>query len=181
MNPSNPNRSVLIRDSVDADCARIQAIYAHHVQNGSASFELEAPSLPEIIERRANVLQNGFPYLVATLDGQVLGYAYANLFRTRPAYRFTVEDSIYLDPGAVGKGIGKRLLNTLLSRCEAAGCRQMIAVIGDSANTASISLHAALGFRFAGVLQSSGWKFDRWVDTVLMQRALGDGDAKPAA
>jgi L-amino acid N-acyltransferase YncA len=168
----------VIRDSRHEDLARIQAIYAHHVQQGTGSFELEAPSLQEMDARRADVLANGFPWLVAEIDGTVAGYAYANFFRTRPAYRFTVEDSIYIDPQAIGKGIGRRLLDALLARCEAAGCRQMIAVIGDSANVASIALHAAGGFRFAGTMRATGWKFNRWLDTVIMQRELGDCDRR---
>lgn len=174
-------RTIVVRDSTDADLPRIQSIYAYHVEHGTASFELEPPDLAEMTARRASVLQNGFPYLVATIDGTVVGYAYANFFRTRPAYRFTLENSIYIDQARRGQGIGKRLLAQLLERCEAAGCRQMIAVIGDSANTGSIALHASQGFRFAGVLRSSGWKFNCWLDTVLMQRDLGPGDSKPAA
>ena len=137
----------------------------------------------ELARRHADVLGNGFPYLVACLDGAVVGYAYANHFRTRPAYRFCVENSIYLDPQAIGRGIGKRLMHALIARCEAMGLRQMIAVIGDSGNTASIGLHAACGFRFAGTLRASGWKFDQWLDTVMMQRDLGEGDrsAGPSA
>ncbi len=172
---------ILIRDSSPADLTEIQAIYAHHVLTGTASFELDPPSVQEIADRRDNVLHNGFPYLIATRDAKVVGYAYANFFRTRPAYRFTVENSIYLAAEQMGQGIGKRLLAELIARCEAVGCRQMIAVIGDSANTASIGLHASMGFRFAGVLRSSGWKFNRWLDTVSMQRDLGAGDSGPAA
>ena len=173
-----------IRDSRADDVPVIQAIYAHHVAHGTGSFELEPPSIDEMRRRREDVLANDFPYLVAT-DGahggaRVLGYAYANFFRTRPAYRFTVENSIYLAPDAHGRGIGKRLLLELLRRCEMVGCRQMIAVIGDSANTGSIALHAACGFRFAGTIRSTGWKFDRWLDTVLMQKELGPGDRQPA-
>jgi L-amino acid N-acyltransferase YncA len=172
--------AVMVRDSVDADLPAIQAIYRHHVEHGTGSFELEPPDLAEMTRRRADVLHNGFPYLVAQVDGQVLGYAYANYFRTRPAYRFTVEDSIYIDKDAVGRGIGRALLRELLARCEARGCRQMLAVIGDSANVASIGLHAACGFRFAGVMRASGWKFERWLDTVFMQRDLGPGLTLPA-
>jgi L-amino acid N-acyltransferase YncA len=174
--------SILVRDSRDDDLPRIQTIYSHHVLHGSGSFELEPPDLNEMTSRRAGVLGNGFPYLVAELDGQVMGYAYANFFRTRPAYRFTVEDSVYIDQRAVGNGIGRALLHELLTRCEALGCRQMVAVIGDSANVASIGLHAACGFRFAGVMRATGWKFERWLDTVMMQRELGAGfsEAPPA-
>jgi len=171
---------VLIRDSVETDLDEIQRIYAHHVRHGSASFELEPPDRAELARRRLYVIDNGFPYLVAELGGQVLGYAYVNFFRTRPAYRFSVENSIYIDESYRGLGLGRRLLDALIVQAEAAGARQMLAVIGDSANTASIGLHAACGFRFAGVLQASGWKFDRWIDTVLMQRALGPGALQPA-
>jgi L-amino acid N-acyltransferase YncA len=170
------NPSILIRDSVQTDIPAIQSIYAHHVRFGSASFELEPPDADEIARRRADVLTNGFPYLVAEYAGQVSGYAYVNFFRTRPAYRFSVENSIYVDEAVRGQGLGRRLLQALIERAEQAGARQMIAVIGDSANTASIGLHAACGFRFSGVLHASGWKFGRWIDTVLMQRRLGEGD-----
>jgi L-amino acid N-acyltransferase YncA len=175
-----PEDDLRIRDSLADDLPALQAIYAHHVRHGTGSFELEPPSPDEMRRRRDDVLANGFPYLVATEEAAVLGFAYANFFRARPAYRFTVENSIYLAPGAHGRGIGKRLLQALLARCEAAGCRQVIAVIGDSANTGSIALHAACGFRFAGTLRSTGWKFDRWLDTVLMQKELGPGDRTPA-
>lgn len=177
--PSADRAAVSIRESRDADLQAVQAIYAHHVLHGAASFELEPPDVDEIRRRHAEVLRNGFPYLVAECSGVVLGYAYASHFRTRPAYRFTVEDSIYIDRDAVGRGIGRALLAELIARCEAGGWRQMIAVIGDSGNVASIGLHAACGFRFAGVMRASGWKFGRWVDTVLMQRELGEGFAGP--
>lgn len=167
-----------IRDSRSDDLPAIQAIYAHHVIHGTGSFELEAPSVDEMARRRADVLGNGLPYLVAERGGRVVGYCYANLFRTRPAYRFYVEDSIYVDAREIGRGIGRQLLDRLIVRCTDAGRTQMLAVIGDSANTASIALHANCGFRFAGVLRASGWKFDRWLDTVFMQRELGAGDAR---
>jgi L-amino acid N-acyltransferase YncA len=174
-----------IRESQPGDMPAIHAIYAHHVLHGTGSFELEPPSVDEMRRRRDDVLGNRFPYLVVTehggSDARVLGYAYVNFFRTRPAYRFTVENSIYLAPDAHRRGLGKALLLELLRRCEAAGCRQVVAVIGDSANTGSIALHAACGFRFAGTIRSTGWKFDQWLDTVLMQRELGPGDRKPAA
>lgn len=176
-----PPPPLAVRDSADADLPAIAGIYAHHVRHGTGSFELDAPTVDEMARRRADVLGNGFPYLVACdPDGRVLGYAYANFFRLRPAYRFTVEDSIYVAQEARGRGVGRRLLAELLARCEARGCRQMLAVIGDSANTASIALHAASGFRFAGTLRSTGWKFDRWLDTVIMQRELGAADREPA-
>jgi phosphinothricin acetyltransferase len=172
--------AVQVRDSHDDDLSAIQAIYARHVREGGGSFELEPPDLVEMMRRRADVLRNGFPYLVAEAqepgNEQVVGYAYANFFRLRPAYRFTVENSIYIDPAAQGRGVGRLLLAELVARCEALGLHQMIAVIGDSGNTASIALHAACGFRFAGLLRASGWKFERWRDTVLMQRELGSGD-----
>lgn len=169
-----------LRDSRDDDVAVIQAIYAQHVRHGTGSFELEPPGEAEMHARRADVLKNGFPHLVAEVDGEVVGFAYVNWFRTRPAYRFTVEDSIYVAQGRVGGGIGRRLLEELVTRCEAMGCRQMIAVIGDSANTGSIAVHARCGFRFAGTMRSTGWKFDRWLDTVFMQRELGAADREPA-
>ena len=172
----------LIRDSRDDDVAAIQSVYAHHVLHGTGSFELEPPSADEMRTRREAVLQAGFPYLVAEeAGGRVLGYAYANHFRTRPAYRFTVEDSVYVAEEARGTGVGRRLLVALVARCELAGCRQMLAVIGDSYNTASIALHARCGFRFAGTMRATGWKFDRWLDTVIMQKELGAADREPAA
>jgi phosphinothricin acetyltransferase len=167
---------IAIRDSRDDDLAAIHAVYAHHVLHGTASFELDPPDPDEMARRRADVLANGFPYLVAERDGRVVAYAYANYFRTRPAYRFMVENSIYVGHDAVGQGVGRPLLEALIARCEAAGCRQMLAVIGDSANVASIGLHARCGFRFAGVVRASGWKFGRWLDTVFMQRDLGEGE-----
>lgn len=175
--------AIEIRDSHDDDLCAIQAIYACHVREGGGSFELEPPDLVEMMRRRADVLRDGFPYLVAETrepgNLQVVGYAYATFFRLRPAYRFTVENSIYIDPAAQGRRVGHLLLAELVARCETLGLHQMIAVIGDSANTASIALHAACGFRFAGLLRASGWKFDRWLDTVLMQRELGSGDRAP--
>ena len=171
----------VLRDSHDGDVPAIQAIYAHHVRHGTGSFELEPPGVDDMRARRADVLANGFPYLVAEAGGRVLGYAYANFFRTRPAYRFTVEDSVYVAEDVRGTGIGRRLLVALAARCELAGCRQMIAIIGDSYNTASIGLHARCGFRFAGTMRATGWKFDRWLDTVIMQKELGAADREPPA
>ncbi len=171
---------LLIRPSTAADLPAITAVYAHAVLHGTGTFELDPPDAPEMARRRADVLDKGLPWLVATSAGQVLGYAYANHFRPRLAYRFCLEDSIYLHETARGKGVGKLLLTELVGRCEAAGARQMLAVIGDSANTGSVAVHAALGFSHTGVLKASGWKFDRWLDVVLMQRALGSGDARPA-
>ncbi len=170
---------LLIRASTDADLATIQAIYAHAVEHGTGTFETEAPSLEEMARRRVEVLSRDLPWLVAESAGQVLGYAYANYFRPRLAYRFCVEDSIYLAPDQQGRGLGRLLLVELMARCEAAGSRQMLAVIGDSANAGSIGVHRALGFEHQGVLKSAGWKFGRWLDVVMMQRALGPGDTTP--
>jgi len=165
-----------VRDSTAADVTTIQAIYAHHVRHGLASFEEEAPSVAELARRRADVLERGLPYLVAEADGAVVGYSYASPYRTRSAYRYTLEDSVYVDERVLGRGIGRALLAATIARCEARGCRQMIAVIGDSANHASIGLHRRLGFALVGTLPAVGFKFGRWVDSVLMQRALGLGD-----
>jgi phosphinothricin acetyltransferase len=173
---------MLLRNATDADLPAITAIYAHWVQHGTGSFELEAPTLEEMSRRRTDVLGKGLPYLVAEVHGRVVGYAYANWFRPRPAYRFTVENSVYVDQDARRSGVARLLLAELVTRCELAGARQMIAVIGDSGNAGSMGLHAALGFRHIGTLQSTGWKFGRWLDTVFMQRALGVGDTEsPAA
>lgn len=166
---------LLIRPSTAADLPAITAIYAHHVDHGTGTFELEAPSQADMALRRDDVLAKGLPWLVAESAGQVLGYAYANHFRPRRAYRFCLENSIYLHPQAQGRGVGRLLLAELLARCEAAGARQMLAVIGDSANGGSIGVHRALGFAHNGVLHAAGWKFGRWLDVVLMQRALGQG------
>lgn len=170
-----PQPRILIRPSVPADLPAIAAIYAWNVLHGTGTFELEAPDLAETSRRRDDVLAKGLPWLVAERGGTVLGYAYANHFRPRPAYRFCLEDSIYLAADAVGRGIGRLLLAELLARCEDAGARQMLAVIGDSANTASIAVHRALGFEPVGTLKSAGWKFERWLDVVLMQKRLGLG------
>lgn len=172
---------VLIRPSSEADLPAIQAIYAHAVLHGTGTFETEVPDEVEMGRRRAEVLSRSLPYLVAEQDGVVLGYAYANYFRPRLAYRFCVEDSIYLAPEAQGRGVGRLLLAELIARCEATGSRQMLAVIGDAQNQGSIGLHRALGFQDAGILKSSGWKFGRWLDVVLMQRQLGLGDSEAAA
>jgi L-amino acid N-acyltransferase YncA len=168
----------LIRDSQQADVAAISAIYAHHVRHGAASFEEEPPSSEEIARRRADVLARGLPYLVAEIDDEVVGYAYASPYRARSAYRFSIENSVYVDHRRHRGGIGRALLTALIARCEAGACRQMIAVIGDSANISSIALHERLGFRMVGTLRAVGFKFGRWVDTVLMQRELGNGDSR---
>ena len=169
---------LLIRPSTADDLAAITEVYGWNVLNGTGTFELEVPDLAEMTRRRDDVLSKGLPWLVAARAGRVLGYAYANHFRPRRAYRFCLEDSIYLAPDAQGQGVGRLLLAELMSQCEARGARQMLAVIGDSANAGSIGLHRRLGFEHTGVLRSSGWKFGRWLDVVVMQRALGDGDTR---
>lgn len=179
--PSPATVSVIIRETSDADIPAIQAIYEHHVLHGSASFELTPPSVDEMRQRRASVLASSLPYLSAEVDGEVVGYAYATLYRPRPAYRFTCEDSVYIKPGMAGAGIGGKLLAALIVRCTAQGWRQMLAVVGDSANAASLALHARNGFHAVGTLRSVGHKFGEWRDTVLMQRQLGEGDATPPA
>ena len=161
-----------VRDSREDDMPAILAIYAHHVLHGAASFEEEPPALVEMTRRRADVLDRGLPYLVAEREGRVVGYSYATPYRARSAYRFTIENSVYVAHALSGAGIGRALLSTLIARCEAGAWRQMIAVIGDSHNAASIGLHAKFGFQPIGTLRAVGFKFGRWVDTVLMQRQL---------
>jgi L-amino acid N-acyltransferase YncA len=165
-----------IRASAPTDVRAIAAIYAHHVRNGLASFEIVPPDGAEIGRRRDSILARGLPYLVAELDREVAGYAYAAPYRERPAYRYTLEDSVYVDPSAARQGLGRALLDSLIGACATLGYRQMVAVIGDSANAASIGLHEACGFARTGLLPSVGFKLGRWVDSVLMQRALGSGD-----
>jgi len=164
-----------IRLAQPADIAAITRIYAHAVCHGTASFELDAPDETEMARRQETLIAGGFPYLVADEGGQVLGYAYAGPYRARPAYRFTVEDSVYIAPHAQRRGLGRLLLARLISESEARGYRQMVAVIGDSAQQASIALHAAAGFRPIGTLEAVGFKLGRWLDSVLMQRPLGPG------
>jgi phosphinothricin acetyltransferase len=171
---------LLIRPSTPEDFPAITRIYAHHVLHGTATFETEPPSSEEMLRRREEVLARGWPWLTAERGGVVLGYAYANQLRPRPAFRFCLEDSIYLDQDALGQGVGRALLVELMAQCEARGARQMVAVIGDSANAASIGLHQACGFEPCGGYAAAGWKFERWIDVVLMQRALGEGAATPA-
>ena len=166
-----------VRPSREDDLPAVHAIYAHHVLTGLASFEEAPPDLPEPARRRAEVLARGLPWLVAEAEGAVAGYAYAGPYRARPAYRFTVENSVYVAPAMAGRGLGRALLTQLLALCEAAGCRQVVAIIGDSANAASVGLHRSCGFRDVGILRAVGFKHGRWVDTVLMQRALSLGDA----
>ncbi|MDP1693894.1 MAG: N-acetyltransferase family protein [Burkholderiaceae bacterium] len=166
-----------IRPSTAADLAAVTRIYGHAVMHGTGTFEIEAPDEPEMARRRDDVLGTGLPWLVAERGGQVLGYAYANHFRPRRAYRFCLEDSLYLDPAAQGLGLGRWLLAELLAQCEARGARQVLAVIGDAANASSIGVHRACGFESCGVFKAAGWKFGRWLDVVLMQKSLGEGGA----
>ena len=162
----------LIRPAADGDLAAITGIYAHHVRHGTASFETEAPGCEEMARRRAAIVERALPYVVAELEGRVAGYAYAAPYRPRPAYRFTVEDSVYVDPEQTGRGIGRWLITEVIRLSAEAGAKQMVAIIGDSANGASIRLHERAGFRQVGVLRDVGLKFGQWLDTVIMQRAL---------
>lgn len=169
----------MIRASTPADISHITRIYAEAVLKGTATFELVPPDEAEMSQRRASLVDGGFPYLVAELSGEIAGYAYAAPFRTRPAYAFTVEDSIYVAPAWQGKGIGRALLNALIAECETRGFRQMIAVIGDSANQGSVALHVAAGFEMIGTIQAVGRKHGQWLDTPMMQRSLGTGAHQP--
>jgi L-amino acid N-acyltransferase YncA len=164
-----------IRPATAADIPAITRIYDHAVRHGTASFELEPPDEAEMARRQRALLDGGFPYLVAELGGAVVGYAYAGPYRPRPAYRYSVEDSIYVDPAIQRRGVGRLLLDRLIDESTQHGFRQMIAVIGDSAQAASIELHRAAGFHYVGNIQHVGYKFDRWLDSVLMQRPLGPG------
>jgi phosphinothricin acetyltransferase len=164
-----------LRAALPTDVASIQSIYAHHVRHGLGTFETEPPDVHEMASRHAQITAAGFPYLVAVDAGAVVGYAYANHFRTRAAYRYTVEDSVYVAPDAQRRGIGKALLAELVAGCSAQGLHQMLAVIGDSGNLGSIAVHRACGFDDIGVMKAVGRKFDRWVDVVIMQRALAPG------
>jgi L-amino acid N-acyltransferase YncA len=171
-----------LRFATEADLPFITAIYDEAVRHGTATFELDPPDLAEMTRRFRTLIDGGFPYLVAVLDGRVVGYAYAGAYRPRPAYRFTVENSVYLEPAIHRRGIGMQLLRRLIDECEARGFRQMIAVIGDSANAGSIGVHTRAGFSMIGTHPSVGFKFGRWLDTVMMQRALGEGAVtEPAA
>ena len=171
----NDDETIVVCDAADTDMAAVQSIYAFHVLHGLATFEEEPPSTGELLSRRASVLGLGLPYLVAQIDGEVVGYCYATGYRARPAYRHTLEDSVYVADGLVRRGIGTRLLAALIERCERGPWRQMLAVIGNSGNLGSIALHQRLGFRPVGTFRSVGFKLGRWVDTVLMQRDLGSG------
>ena len=171
--------SCLIRPSRSDDISAITAIYTHHVLHGTGTFEIDPPTEADMAARRADVLSRGLPYLVAEQAGQVVGFAYCNWFKSRPAYRFSAEDSIYLAPDRHGRGLGRALLAELAAQAENAGVRKLIAVIGDSGNLGSVRLHHSAGFTPVGVLKSCGWKFDRWLDAVLMEKALGVGDSQP--
>jgi len=172
---------VILREASFEDAPALAEIYAHHVLHGFGTFEEEPPSAEELGQRLAEVRARGLPWLVAEdeEDGGLLGYAYASTFRTRSAYRFTVEDSVYVAPDSQGRGVGRALLGELIARCEALGARQMLAVIGDSANAPSIALHRAMGFEMCGTTRAVGYKAGRWVDIVSMQRPLGDGAEAP--
>jgi phosphinothricin acetyltransferase len=170
-----------IRPASPADIPAVTAIYAHSVLTGTASFELEPPAEAEMARRRLVLVEAGYPYVVATQGEILVGYAYAGAYRPRPGYRNTVEDSVYVAPAAQGRGAGGLLLKTIIDQCIARGFRQMIAVIGDTANAASIRLHRTHGFATIGTLAAVGWKHGRWVDSVLMQRPLGDGSISPPA
>ncbi len=166
-----------IRASNESDIPAITAIYRHHVLHGTGTFEIDPPSEQDMTARRADVLSRGLPYLVAEGDdGRILGFSYANWFKPRPAYRFSAEDSIYVADGACGQGVGRQLLQALCDQAQAVGVRKLLAVIGDSANAGSIGVHRAAGFSEIGVMRSMGWKFDRWLDIVLMEKTLGEGD-----
>ncbi len=169
----------LIRPSRDQDLPAITAIYAHHVLHSTGTFETEAPGEADMAVRRSEVLSRGLPYLVAEHNGAIAGFAYGNWFKPRPAYRYSVEDSIYLAPHLHRMGLGRALLAELLARCEAVGIRKMMAVIGDSANAGSVGVHLALGFEQVGKIEACGWKFGAWRDIVIMQKSLGLGDSQP--
>ena len=165
-----------VRPATPEDLPAIHAIYAHHVRKGLASFEEEPPSLEEQRRRYDEIAARGQPYLVADFGGTIAGYGYCSFYRSRSAYRYALEDSVYVRPDVEGRGVGTALLSELIRRCEALGYRQLIAIIGDSAHAASIGLHASQGFQRVGTLRSVGFKFGRWVDSVIMQRPLGSGD-----
>ena len=168
-----------IRPSRDEDIPAITAIYAHHVLHGTGTFETEPPNEANMTARRADVLSKGLPYLVAEHDGKVAGFAYGNWFKPRPAYRYSVEDSIYLAPDLQRKGLGRALMAELLAQFEAVGIRKVMAIIGDSANAGSVGIHQTFGFTQVGIVESCGWKLGAWRDIVIMQKTLGVGDTQP--
>ena len=167
---------MIIRAASAADAPALAAIYGHHALHGFGTFEEAAPSAEEMVARMTAVTARGLPYLIAEVDGETAGFAYAGPFRTRAAYRYTVEDSVYIAPGRIGQGVGRALLTAVIAACESLGLRQMVAMIGDAANAGSIGVHRACGFSHAGVLNGVGYKAGRWVDVVVMQRALNGGD-----
>ncbi|HAL38019.1 MAG TPA: GNAT family N-acetyltransferase [Polaromonas sp.] len=169
----------LIRPSRDEDIPAITAIYAHHVLHGTGTFETEPPNVADMAMRRADVLSKGLPYLVAEQGRKIAGFAYGNWFKPRPAYRYSVEDSIYLAPDLHRKGLGRALLAELLARCEAVGIRKVMAIVGDSTNAGSVGVHRAVGFTQVGTINSCGWKFGAWRDIVIMEKTLGLGDTQP--
>jgi phosphinothricin acetyltransferase len=171
----------IVRDAAEADMPAIARIYAHYVETALVTFEETAPSLAEMLARRQKVLNVGAPYLVAELGGEIVGYCYAGPYHARPAYRHTLEDSVYVADGMGGRGLGGALLGELIARCERGPWRQLLALVGNSDNAGSIALHRRFGFVSVGVLRSVGFKFGRWVDVPLMQRALGPGDEQPPA
>lgn len=172
--------NLIIRASRNEDVPALHAIYANSVSIETASWEYEPPTLAEFADRRRKILEQGFPYFTAELDGKPVGYSYASSYRARIGYRFVVENSVYVAQDAAGRGIGKKLMETLIEECTRMGFRQMISVIGDSANIRSIKLHEACGFKHVATFKGIGWKFDRWLDSVQMQRVLGDGSETPA-
>jgi L-amino acid N-acyltransferase YncA len=173
--------SLLVRPAAATDIPAIAAIYGPAVLTGTASFEVDPPDEAEMLRRFEAITGAGYPYFVAEFEGRIAGYAYASAYRTRPGYRFTVEDSVYVATDAQGKGVGKALLERVIARCRDDGFRLMIAVIGDSANFASITLHRRLGFRYCGTIHSVGYKFGRWLDSVTMELPLGEGDRSTPA
>jgi L-amino acid N-acyltransferase YncA len=174
-----PQPFAQLRAVTEADFEAMTAIYSHHVRHGTGTFETTPPSHSEMLKRWADVRDKSLPWLCAERDGRVMGFAYANWFRPREAFRFCAEDSVYIAPEAIGQGLGRALLGELMQQCEAAGIRKMVAVVGDSANTHSIGLHQAMGFTCTTTLVSCGWKFDRWLDIVILERWLGTGDRTP--
>jgi L-amino acid N-acyltransferase YncA len=171
----------LIRACAQSDMGAVSDIYRHHVLHSPATFEITPPTYEEMLERYRTIKEGGFVYLVAETEGEIEGYAYVSAYRVRPAYRFTAESSVYIRPGYERRGLGRMLMQTLLKECEKKPIRQVIAVIGDSANAASIELHRGLGFAMTGTFHSVGYKFGRWLDTVLMQKEIGEGDrTKPS-
>lgn len=171
----------ILRTSLSSDLSAITAIYTHHVLYGTGTFEVTPPTEQDMAARRDDVLAKGLPYLVLEEAGEVVGFAYCNWFKPRPAYRYSAEDSIYLAPAALGRGLGRLLLVELMAQAERAGVRKLIAVIGDSANHGSIGVHRSCGFEHIGTLSDCGWKFDRWLDVVMMDRAIGMGSSTPPA